>query len=400
MASSVSGRTGTWPLPGALFTLLGLFAAACGGSAPPKSTADGGGGDSSGGRTGADVAGRDVTTPADAGGSGGGPDVASPADQGPPPADVDGGVSPDNSPVRSEVPATASGSVPMNGLQVAGTHNSYHVAPIVAFHASHAYTHKPLDQQLAGGMRALELDVHMRADGTFDVYHIAVIDPQVTCSTFEECLRTVATWSSAHPTHAPIFIWIEIKDDTGGSPIDDPAKLEPVILKVFARERLITPGWLKGNFASPRERIMTAGWPRLDDVRGKIMFSIVNRDKRTVAYSHESTSLDDRLMFVSAQPDQFDMPWAVVTEVNPDDPATVTRAQASRLMTVANICAIDMNDDTCGKRLTAAVQIGIHMLKDDLPFAVSGRTYTLKLPNGSPGCNPVTAPAGCSVPLE
>jgi hypothetical protein len=386
-------------------TLFGLVAG-CGGAAPPKSTADGGGNDSAGGGTGADVARRDVMIAVDAGtgGAGGGTDVTSRPDGGPPPADRggsggSGGVSGDTA-VRPELPPTASASVPMNGLQVAGTHNSYHVAPLIAFHPSHAYTHKPLNEQLEGGMRALELDVHMRADGTFDVYHIAVIDPQVTCSTFEECLRTIATWSGAHPTHAPIFIWIEIKDDTGGSPIDDPAKLEPVILKVFERERLITPAWLKGNFASPRERIMTAGWPRLDDARGKIMFSIVNRDKRTVAYSHDSTSLDDRLLFVSAQADQFDMPWAVVTEVNPDDPGTVARAQASRLMTVANICAIDMNDDTCGKRLTAAVQIGIHMLKDDLPFPVSGRTYTLKLPNGSPGCNPVTAPPGCSAPLE
>ncbi|HET6284763.1 MAG TPA: Ca2+-dependent phosphoinositide-specific phospholipase C [Polyangia bacterium] len=378
---------------------------ACSSASPQKIAGDGGGVDAAGGRTGGDVAGGDVTAGADAGtgGNRGGDvdDVRSSAGEGQTTTDGggDGRVTVDMS-VRPDVPPLDGAGVPMNGLQVGGTHNSYHLAPTIAFHPSHAYSHKPLNEQLAGGMRALELDVHLRTDGTFDVYHIALIDPQVTCSTFEECLGTIATWSSAHPSHVPIFIWVEIKDDTGGSPINDPQTLEPVILKVFARERLITPAWLRGNFASPRERIMTAGWPRLDEARGKIMFSIVNRDKRTVAYSHDSTSLDDRLMFVSAQADQFDMPWAVVTEVNPDDAATVMRAQASRLMTVANICAIDMTDAACQQRLTAAVQNGVHMLKDDLPFPVSGRTYTLKLPSGSPGCNPVTAPPGCTVPLE
>ena len=35
------------------------------------------------------------------------------------------------------------------------------------------------------------------------------------------------------------------------------------------------------------------------------------------------------------------------------------------------------------------------MLKDDLPFATDGRSYTLQLPGCSPGCNPVTAPPNC-----
>lgn len=292
------------------------------------------------------------------------------------------------------------GALPLNALQVAGSHNSYHVAPVVALHASHKYSHKPLDEQLAGGLRAIELDVHLRDDGTFDIYHIALIDPRVTCATFEECLRLVATWSTAHPTHAPIFIWIELKDDTGGQTISDPQVLEPVILRAFAREKLITPAWLRGSHASLRQRVMTAGWPRLDEARGKVMFSLVNRDDRARAYSHEHTSLDDRLMFINATADQIGMPWAVVTEVSPDDPAAIAKAHAGRLMTVSNICAIDMSDETCQQRLGSALQSGIHMLKDDLPFAISGRSYVLKLPGTSPGCNPVSAPPGCAGPLE
>jgi hypothetical protein len=287
------------------------------------------------------------------------------------------------------------GPIALNALQVGGTHNSYHVAPLVAFHASHKYTHLTLDKQLAGGLRALELDVHLGDDGVFDVYHIAVIDQRATCTTFEACLRTVATWSDANRRHTPIFIWIEIKDDTGGSPIDDPEKLEETILRVFPRDRLITPDSLRGTYASPRERIMKAGWPHVDDVRGKIVFSVLNRDDRARVYTRDFKSLDGRLMFVSAAADQFDMPWAAFTEANPDDQPLIARAHAARLLTTTNVCAIDRSDDDCRQRLASALTAGVHMLKDDLPFVASGRAYTLALPKGSPGCNPVTAPPNC-----
>src|SRR6185503_5187845 len=120
----------------------------------------------------------------------------------------------------------------VEALQVAGTHNSYHQAPAIAFDASHKYTHKPLDQQLAGGVRAIELDLHLASDGTFDIYHISVIDPNASCKKLDECLGLVATWSTGHPRHVPIFIWFEIKDDTGGSAIDDIVPVEAVLLKV------------------------------------------------------------------------------------------------------------------------------------------------------------------------
>lgn len=326
--------------------------------------------------------------PSDASTGGSAPEVGAPDGGVPPPSPPSDGGAPVATDARSE-------PVALNALQVAGTHNSYHVAPLVAFHASHKYTHRPLDEQLAGGLRALELDVHLRNDGVFDVYHIAVIDQRATCETFEACLRTVANWSGANPRHTPIFIWIEIKDDTGGSPIDDPQKLEETILRVFPREKLITPDSLRGSHASPRERIMKTGWPRVDDVRGKIMFSVLNRDERARVYTRDYTSLNDRLMFVSATAEQYEMPWAAVTEAYVDDPSLMAKAHASRLLTTSNVCAIDRSDDDCRQRLATALAAGVHMLKDDLPFTANGRGYTLTLPKGSPGCNPVTAPPSC-----
>jgi hypothetical protein len=283
----------------------------------------------------------------------------------------------------------------VEALQVAGTHNSYHQAPLVAFDASHKYTHKPLDQQLDGGVRALELDLHLASDGTFDIYHIAVIDPNSSCSKLDACLGLVATWSTAHPRHTPIFIWFELKDDTGGSPINDVVPVETVILKVLARDRILTPAWLRGTYASPRARLMAAGWPTLDEARGKIMFAIITRDARTQAYAHGGTSLDDRLMWLSAAPADFGQPWAVITK-DVEDAGLIANAHAAHLLLGVNTCAVNMTDDACTARLQQFASAGVHMLDDDLPFQIAGRAYWLKLPGGSPGCNPVTAPLGCT----
>jgi len=287
-------------------------------------------------------------------------------------------------------------SMTIEGLQVAGTHNSYHIAPLIAFDASHKYTHVPLDQQLAGGLRAFELDLHLRADGVFEIYHIAIIDTGTTCATLDDCLGVIATWSSAHPKHTPITIWFELKDDTGGNMITDIVPVEQVITKVFAKDKLITPVWLRGSYASPHERITMAGWPTLQEAQGKIMFAIITRDARTQQYSHDFTSLDDRLIWVNPTPDQFSMPWAAITKVEDLTLSSdIAAAHTAHLLVDANTCAVNLTDDQCQMRATTAITSGVHMLHDDLPFAVQGRAYSLKLPKGSPGCNPVTAPASC-----
>lgn len=289
------------------------------------------------------------------------------------------------------------GPLTIEALQVAGTHNSYHVAPLIAFDASHKYTHLPLDQQLAGGVRAIELDLHLRTDGVFDVYHLSIIDPNSTCNTLEDCLRVVDGWSTAHPSHTPIFIWFELKDANGGQPINDLVPVETLISKVFQRERLITAAWLRGSYASPRERITLSGWPTLEQARGRIMFSIINRDARTQQYAHDFTSLDDRLMFVNAASDQFNLPWACITKVEPvTESATIAAAHAAHLLVGTNTCAVNLSDDQCSTLMAAGIESGVHMMHDDLPFPIQGRSYSLKLPNGSPGCNPVTAPPSCA----
>src|SRR6185369_4704041 len=195
---------------------LALAAAACGDEGATRDPNRGTGGSSNGSRDAAmDSRGADAPAAID----------SMPAvDRGAPPDPEDAATAPDTSQMdapidvasfdaRDAMPFDAgmreagpTGPITIEALQVIGTHNSYHKAPVVAFDASHKYTHLPLDQQFDGGVRAIELDLHL-ASGVFQVYHISVIDPNSTCPTFEACLGVVSTWSGAHPTHVPIFIW-------------------------------------------------------------------------------------------------------------------------------------------------------------------------------------------------
>ncbi len=304
--------------------------------------------------------------------------------------DTGGGGEPDGG-AEPEWPALA---LTLDQLQMAGTHNSYHQEPAFAFDASHKYTHAPLDTQLQGGVRALELDLHLEPDGEVHVYHIAVIDSRSSCDKLDDCLNAIASFHAAAPRHTPIFVWFEIKDSTGGVPFSDLNKVEEALLRVFARSDLLTPDDLAAGYATPRERIDAEGWPLVDDVRGKIAFIVLNRDEHAQRYTQDYTTLAGKLMFANARPEQYGLGWAVISKEGPN-PDVMSAAHAAKLMLATNTCSVNDSDEACAGDRDAAIAAGIHMLKDDLPFPINGRNYWLELPGGSPGCNPVTAPADC-----
>ena len=69
-------------------------------------------------------------------------------------------------------------------------------------------------------------------------------------------------------------------------------------------------------------------------------------------------------------PDQITMSWAAITKVDVGQNDAIAAAQAASLLVAANVCAINMTDADCEMRLGSAVSSGIHMLHDDLPFAI------------------------------
>ena len=299
----------------------------------------------------------------------------------------------------------AASELTLEHIQVKGTHNSYHLKPLIPFDKSHDYSHAPLDEQLESqGVRAFELDVH-KGLGGLEVYHITVIDAVSTCDTFGGCLGVIKGWSDAHPQHLPITVWIEIKDQTGGSAIGagDLDGLDDVVRGVFPADKLLTPDDIQGDHASVQDALAGDGWPLIDSVRGQVLFVLLNvEDTHAANYTANYTTLAGRAMFARATPKQFNLPWAAIAKLGAGDAADITAAHAAHLLIATNVCGAGEADDACFATLDTAKAAGIHMLKDDFPAAVPNKAYWMDLPDGNPArCNPVTAPPDCSsVALE
>ena len=292
----------------------------------------------------------------------------------------------------------------LDHIQVKGTHNSYHLEPPLPFDDSHKYTHANLDVQLEEqGVRALELDVHQGLGG-FEVYHISVIDSQSSCDAFTDCLGIIKGWSQAHPLHLPIAIWIEIKDSTGGLPIDagDLDLLDDDIRSVFSEEQLLTPDDIQGDAPSVRAALEEKGWPTIAELRGQVYFILLNEDQKSEDYTYGFTNTEGRAMFARVGIDDFDASWAAIAKLGFDDIEAIDAAHGAQILIATNVCGAGDDDEICFADLAKAKTRGLHMLKDDFPAPVDGQDYFMEFADGNPArCNPITAPPECtSIALE
>ena len=335
--------------------------------------------------------------------------------------------------------------VRLNEIQVLGTHNSYHVAPVPAMLSKLGerardieYTHRTLTEQLSRlGIRQFELDVFADPEGGrfatpaalrmvagleppgqalhksgFKVLHTQDIDYRTTCVTLTECLTEIRNWSRANPGHVPIQIQIEAKDsvleDTpqftfvkpvpiGGAEL---LALDAEIRLVFDSDHIITPDLVRGTRATLIDAIKTNGWPRLRESRGKILFALDNTDEHRIAYLEDSPSLERRIMFVSSDGPEPSAAFIKMNEaLGPEEDRIRQRVKAGFLVrTRADIPTLDARTGTTTRR-DSAFRSGAHYVSTDYPEEASfGSGYVARLPGAerlTARCNPVNAPAGC-----
>jgi Phosphoinositide phospholipase C, Ca2+-dependent len=249
----------------------------------------------------------------------------------------------------------------LNQIQVIGTHNSYHqrtddsLMKLIARSNPQAardldYTHRPLREQLSRlGIRQLELDCYADPDGGrfarplgpikaaeaglavppsndpegkllkpgIKVLHIPDIDFGTSVLTLVDGLREVRSWSLEHPRHIPIFILIELKDETLGAGFTrtlpwgqaELAELEREILSVFPREAILMPDDIRGAARTLPEALRQHGWPLLDRVRGKVLFGLDNEGREQAEYLMGHPALEGRILFVSVPPTNPAAAW-------------------------------------------------------------------------------------------
>lgn len=241
--------------------------------------------------------------------------------------------------------------LPINKIQVIGSHNSYKKAIDPALFrmfqqrdsagaSSLDYEHIPLTEQLDMGLLNLELDCYVDEKGGryahpkglewaegqapydpdgvmnqpgFKILHIPDLDFRSDALTLKQCLHNLRAWSDRHPDHYPVFITLEPKDGIthANEKEKDLTESEPYTPAVFdeldraledglGKERLITPDMVRGHYATLEEAVLSDNWPRLKAAKGKFLFILDNHDKKRDMYIAGHPSLKGRVLFVNA----------------------------------------------------------------------------------------------------
>lgn len=336
----------------------------------------------------------------------------------------------------------------MSDVQAVGTHNSFHLRPPEPLFseiekrlppAAEAwdYSHHPLKEQFEDlGIRQIELDVYADPDGGLfanragwkalnmdpasglpeldepglKVLHLPDVDFETTCLTFVACLREVRAFSEDHPSHFPIAVLVEAKEDVvpdifmlgfvmplpvTGELIDT---IEDEILSVFDRDRILTPDDVRGDAATLREAIETHGWPLLRDARGKVVFMLDNGGTLKTALVDGHPSLAGRILFASAEPPEDEAAFVKLNDPIADG------AHIQDLVEQGFMVRTRADGDTRQARSgdttqrEAALESGAHWISTDFPEPDPslGSDYHVTLDGRTLACNPVTAPDNCS----
>lgn len=248
----------------------------------------------------------------------------------------------------------------INELQFMGSHNSYRLKtyqPIFDFVNSLGgllpddldpsewdYTHLPLTEQMDDyNVRHFEIDVYYDPSGGrfynrqgnafvleptesgipellepgYKVIHIPDVDYNTHHYTFKQALTTMRDWSNQNPTHEPIFVMLELKDQAVGDyapelgdfvtalPYTSEAMedLETEVREIYGNDLdgVFTPDMLRGDYASVEEAALNGNWPTLREARGHIFFVIDVNDEGTGHYLDGHPNLENRAMFIFSE---------------------------------------------------------------------------------------------------
>jgi len=242
------------------------------------------------------------------------------------------------------------------------------------------------------------------------VIHVQEVDYRSTCTTLARCLTQVRDWSDANPGHLPVTVQIEPKDD----PIPDPglgfvlplpwtgdafADLEAEIATVFPPERVLTPSEVRGRHATLADAVRAGDWPRLDRVRGQVMFVLDDSGAERDAYRAQVPDLADRTIFVDVP--ETDPDAAVMVINDPIGSGDRIRALVEEGFVVRTRADADTVQARTGDttRREAALASGAQFVTTDYvwPDERFGTGYVVDLPGDDPArCNPVNAPRYCA----
>jgi hypothetical protein len=300
--------------------------------------------------------------------------------------------------------------LPINKIQVIGSHNSYKqaIAPALfkAFQKTDSvsaskidYEHISLTDQLNMGLLNLEIDVYADEKGGkyahpkgldwakdqpefdskgemkepgFKVFHVVDLDFRSHALTFKDCLQQLRSWSEAHPNHRPIFITLEAKDQPSKNPMftvpekftqETFTELDNAITNGLGKNHLITPDVVRGKHKTLEDAVLHNNWPTLKQAKGKFLFVLDDVKEKRALYIAGHPSLNKRVLFANADPGTPEA--AMLIRNDPKDasiPTLVKKGYIIRTRADGDTQQARTNDRS---GLTAAINSGAQIITTD-----------------------------------
>ena len=300
------------------------------------------------------------------------------------------------------LPESTGESININHIQFVGSHNSYKRAMPDSFIKqlmkinpnlveSLDYEHIPLGDQLDLGIRKLELDIFYVSDeDKFLVGHVQKIDMSSYCVTLRICLAQIISWSEDNPTHSPIWISFNAKDNyILGLPTPEIFTPEAFLLLDSVFEEMLGEKLIR-----PRD-IVDLQWPLLEEARGKFILILDEGGSKRDMYYED---WQQRPMFTNAPEGH---PAAAIMIINDpigqfDEIQRLVKA-GYMIRTRADADTREARDNDT-RRKVAAFESGAQAVSTDyyIPATHFGNEYQVSLPEPVQ-CNPITAPKNCRV---
>lgn len=256
--------------------------------------------------------------------------------------------------------------LPINKIQVIGSHNSYKQAIDPALFKVFAakdsvsasridYEHISMTAQLDMGLRNLEIDSYVDSKGGkyahprgldwaagqapydvnkemnapgFKVFHIQDLDFRSDFLTLKGGLEKLKQWSDAHPDHTPVFITMEAKDNQlkgEGFSMPEPYtpavfdQFDALIVKTLGKDKIITPDQVRGKYKTLEDAVLHGNWPTLKKSRGKFLLLLDQKGEKMEMYIKGHPSLKGRVLFANAAAGRPEAAMMIIN--NATDPA-------------------------------------------------------------------------------
>lgn len=309
--------------------------------------------------------------------------------------------------------------LPMNRLQVIGSHNSYKQAldrgvlevakGLGRDLSSLDYAHPPMIDQLRLGLRNLELDLYNDPEGgryatpialrllpaagftprPYDpdgemlrpglkVMHTHDIDFRSHHYTFASALRELARFTETQPDHLPVVVLLNLKSTRAGLageveplPFDDAAlaEVEREILEHVGPSRLIRPDDLRGDAPDLRTALTTRPWPDAKALVGRYLFVLDEGDPLRSRYTALRPGLQGAVLFPTVGPEDPNAGVMVINDPIRDEARIRDMVQRGFLVrTRADAGTREMREGNFS-RFEAAVRSGAQVISTDYYLA-------------------------------